>query len=107
MRTLFQTINAAYDDYEIEYRLHATRRIFQRNILEYDVEAVLRKGIIIEHYDEDLPFPSFLINGIAPTGGIPLHIVVALNEKERKLVVITVYRPDQKKWTNQFSRRIK
>jgi len=30
-----------------------------------------------------------------------------LNSIEKILVIITVYRPDPLKWTNQFSRRIK
>ena len=98
-------LNGNYADYEIEYRIHATRRMFQRNIHEDDVETVLRKGNVIAQYDDDLPFPSFLVNGIG-YGNAPLHVVVALNSVEKIMVIITVYRPDPLKWTEQFSRRI-
>lgn len=80
--------------------------IFQRNIYEDDVETVLKEGKIIEQYDDDFPLHSFLINGIGYEK-TPLHVVAALNSIERKLIIITVYKPDSLKWTNKFSRRIK
>jgi hypothetical protein len=92
--------------WEIEYRLHATRRMFQRNIHEDDVEAVLFSGKVIERYGEDFPFPSRLICGRTSTGG-PLHLVVALNHEEKTLIIITAYEPDPGKWGDGFSRRIK
>lgn len=36
---------------------------------------------------------------------MPLHAVIAVNELERKLVVITAYPPNPNKWENDFSRR--
>ena len=106
MEKLFQILNGNYADYEIEYRIHATRRMFQRNIHENDVETVLKEGKVIAQYDDDLPSPSFLINGIG-YGNRPLHVVVALNSIENILVIITAYRPDPIKWTKQFTRRVK
>ena len=66
----------------------------------------LKEGDIIEQYDDDFPFPSVLINGLG-AGNVPLHVVVAINSDELKLVIITVYKPDPLKWIDQFSRRIK
>lgn len=91
-------------NYEIEYRIHATRRMFQRDIHEDDVELILRNGIIIERYDDDFPLPSLLISGQALNR--PLHIVVGVNESERKLIIITAYKPDPDKWTDNFLRRL-
>ena len=106
MTTLYETLQQHFDDYQIDYRIHATRRMFQRDIHENDVERILKKGNIIEQYDDDFPFPSVLINGIS-VGNVPLHVVVAINSDELKLVIITVYKPHLLKWTDQFSRRIK
>ncbi len=92
-------------DYAIEYRVHATRRMFQRDILEDDVEFILRKGSIIERYDEDYPLPSLLLNGRV-SNGRQRHVVVAANSSERRLVIITTYEPDSLKWTDGFSRRL-
>ena len=71
-------------DYGIEYRIHATMRMFRRDIHENDVEYVLNNGDIIEQYDNDFPLPSLLINGRTPAGR-PLHIVAAINHVGRKL----------------------
>ncbi len=92
-------------EYDIEYRVHATRRMFERGIHEEDVELKLARGIIVEQYDEDFPLPSLLLNG--QTGdGRAIHVVVAVNDSERKLVIITAYVPDPLKWTEGFSRRV-
>lgn len=92
-------------EYDIEYRVHATRRMFERDMLEDDVELMLTRGTVIERYDQDLPLPSLLLNGEA-TSGRPMHVVVAVNSLERKLVIITAYEPDPLKWTDVFSRRV-
>ena len=91
--------------YDIEYRVHATRRMFERGIHEDDVELTLTRGTIIEKYEEDFPLPSLLLNGPARDGR-PIHVVVAVNDLERKLVIITAYVPDLLKWCEGFSRRI-
>nr|VFJ77483.1 MAG: protein of unknown function (DUF4258) [Candidatus Kentron sp. FW] len=91
-------------NYAIEYRIHATRRMFERNIDENDVERTLKQGEVIERYDEDFPLPSVLISG-RTTGGRPLHVVVGINTPERKFIIITVYEPDPPRWTKDFSRR--
>lgn len=79
--------------------------MFQRSIHEGEVESALFYGQVIERYIEDAPFPSVLINGRTSDGG-PLHVVVAMNHEEKRLIVITAYKPDPDKWTDNFSRRI-
>ena len=92
------------ENYKISYRLHATERMFAREISDKDVEYLLSHGEIIEHYDDDYPLPSLLINGYTAHKR-PLHLVVAINEQEKQLIVITVYEPNPIKWLNNFSRR--
>lgn len=98
-------IEGEFAEYEIEYRVHASRRMFQRDIVEEDVELILREGSIIEKYGEEFPLPSLLLNGQGSTGR-PLHIVVAVNSSERMLMIITAYEPDSAKWAEGFSRRL-
>jgi hypothetical protein len=91
--------------WDVQYRVHATKRMFQRNVDEEDVLGVLFNGDIIEQYEEDFPFPSLLINGYSGKGRC-LHIVVGIDISEKRLYIITVYEPDPKKWTDNFSRRL-
>jgi hypothetical protein len=106
MLTLPEMLKGHFDDYQIEYRIHATRRMFERDINEDDVEIVLEKGNVIERYDDDFPFPSVLINGTGSDNSY-LHVVAAINESERKVFVITTYKPTSLRWKNEFSGRIK
>jgi hypothetical protein len=94
------------NDYDIEYRIHAARRMFQRDIYEDEVENIIKNGEIIEQYDDDFPLPSMLINGMTPKMR-PLHMVLSVNYSEKKIIIITVYEPDSLKWTDNFSRRVK
>ncbi|NQU63346.1 MAG: DUF4258 domain-containing protein, partial [SAR324 cluster bacterium] len=97
MKHLPDILNRDFSDYHVEYRVHATKRMFQRSILPIDVETILYNGIIIEDYKDDFPLSSLLINGETQNRR-PLHLVVGVNEKESKLVIITVYEPDSDKW---------
>ena len=106
MLTLPEMLKGHFDDYQIEYRIHATRRMFERDINEDDVEIVLEKGNVIESYDDDFPFPSILINGTGSDKSF-LHVVAAINESERKLLVITTYKPNPLMWKNDFAGRKK
>ena len=75
-------------EYAIEYRVPATRRMFQRHIDPEEVAFILTHGQVIERYDEDFPLPSVLLNG-RTTANRSLHVVVGINADEQKLVIIT------------------
>lgn len=100
-----QTITYPIKELEIVYRIHATRRMFERNISEKDIAFVLDTGQVIESYENDTPFPSVLINGKDLTGQY-IHLVVAMDIAEKRLYIITAYRPDPTVWENDFNRRI-
>ncbi|MGA9100228.1 MAG: DUF4258 domain-containing protein [Methanotrichaceae archaeon] len=56
-------------------------------------------GEVIEEYWDDVPYPSILIYG-KTFNGDPVHSVWAYNKKNGWSVLITVYRPDPKRWIN-------
>ena len=84
------------------YRVHAIERMFQRDIDEYQVETVIEEGEIIESYEEDKPYPSFLVLGRVE--GIALHVVYAYDE-QGDAIVITAYKPSPLKWENDLKTR--
>ena len=61
-------------------------------------------GEVIETYIEDKPYPSCLIYGLTFSGD-PIHSVWAYNAKSQWAILITVYRPDPKRWVNWRKRR--
>lgn len=104
MATLKSLIGEDVSACEIEYRTHATRRMFQRGIFNEDVENVLAHGEVIEEYEEAPPFERLLING-RTCFGQPLHVAVVVDTSERRLSIITTYEPDRHRWTDNYSRR--
>jgi hypothetical protein len=106
MEKITDLIKGHLTEYDLEYRIHATRRMFQRNIHEDDIELVINTGNIIEKYDSDFPLPSVLLNG-KTSGNRPIHLVMGINNSENKLIIITAYEPDPIMWVDNYSRRIK
>lgn len=89
---------------KIIFRTHSIIRMFQRRVDEKDVRTVLETGEIIEAYPDDTPYPSRLMLGWL--GSRPLHVVAAENIAANETIVITVYEPEQNKWSHNFKRRI-
>jgi hypothetical protein len=89
---------------KIIFRTHAIIRMFQRRVDERDVRSILETGEVIEAYPDDTPYPSRLVLGWV--GNRPLHVVVADNSADNETIVITVYQPDQDKWSPNFRRRV-
>lgn len=85
------------------FRVHAIKRMFQRQISEEDVKHVLATGEVIERYPNDIPYPSKLLLG--QRGSRPLHVVAADNAEGDETIVVTVYEPDPQEWDAGFTRR--
>ena len=83
------------------YRVHAIERMFQRNISNADVEMCIEHGEVIESYEDDKPYPSFLVLKYIDTQ--PLHVVYAYDNKN--IIIITAYHPNKEKWQNDFKTR--
>ena len=88
---------------KLVFRVHALRRMFERQISPDDVRAVIGSGETIEDYPDDKPYPSRLVLGWR--GARPVHVVVAHNMSDNELIVITVYEPDAELWEFGFRRR--
>jgi hypothetical protein len=64
-----------------------------------------KNGKIIEAYPDDRPYPSFLALGFEEgEPDRPVHVVYA--ENGENMIVITVYRPDASKWSENFEERL-
>lgn len=103
MGTLRDFLEQDLDLYQIEYRVHATRRMFEREVFGEDVEEVLSEGEIIEQYDENLPLRHLLLNGRVARR--PLHVAIVVSLADKRITVITVYEPEGHRWTKNFSKR--
>ena len=87
----------------LTFRLHAIKRMFEREVAAEDIRHILMAGELIEDYPTDTPYPSCLVMGWCGTR--PLHIVVADNSAEDEQIIVTVYEPDLVRWEPDFKRR--
>lgn len=81
---------------------HARIRLIERNIKMQDVINCIETGEIIKQYEDDKPFPSCLILGMAIDNKY-LHVVVSMNNNYIHL--ITAYFPNLEQWEPDFKTR--
>ena len=68
--------------------------------LEFDeIYFSVMHGEVIENQPNDKPYPSCLVFGMNFKGE-PMHSVWTYNEENKWAALITVYRPDPKRWAN-------
>ncbi len=85
------------------FRLHAVRRMFEREISEIGIKNVLENGKVIQNYEDDIPYSSFLVLGWIDNR--PIHVVIAINTNEQETIVITAYEPNLHEWKPGFQKR--
>ena len=102
---IIKEILIAIETNKIRITDHADEEANQDNLSFEEIFYSVLNGDIIEDYSHDKPFPSCLICGKTFSGN-PVHSVWAYNRQNEWAVLITVYRPDPKRWVN-WRKRIK
>jgi hypothetical protein len=77
--------------------------MFERGIGIKDIRAALENGESIENYADSTSYPARLV--LTWRGRRPLHLVAADNLADDEVIVITGYRPDPTRWTEDFKWR--
>jgi hypothetical protein len=77
--------------------------MIQRNISEGEIVHTIKYGAIIKEYPDDTPFPSILL--LCWYGIRPLHVVIAIDNVEKILFIVTTYEPNSDEWEDNFRRR--
>ena len=94
--TISDIINAI-NNKNIRISNHADEEAQSDSLFFDDIINSIYNGEIIEKYPEDKPYPSCLI--LSHTlKGYPIHTVWGYNLENGWAVLITVYRPDPKRW---------
>ncbi len=89
---------------KVAFKKHSVLRMRQRAISVEEFKEAMAHAEIIQFYDDDRPFPSALVLGFT-TSGRPLHAVVALDEKNEQIWIITLYEPSVENWNAEFKER--
>ena len=96
------TIKRYLNNDKVFLTAHVNARMEERDIRISEVYKAIMNGEIIEQYEDDTPFPSCLIMGKADQDKV-LHVVVS--DEEEGSHVITTYRPNPDKWSEDFKTR--
>ena len=69
-----------------------------------ELKEAMSHAEIVEYYADDHPLPSALVLGFTSLGR-PFHAVVAMDQTDEMLWIITLYEPSAKMWGEQFKER--
>lgn len=83
---------------------HADEEAVADQLTMDDVFYSVLHGEVIEDYPEGRPYPSCLVFG-RTSNGLAVHTVWAYNPNSGWAVLITVYRPDPRRWIDWRERR--
>ena len=101
---IIEDIKNAIQNSRIKITDHADDEAEADGLTFDEIFFAVAHGEIIEHYPDDKPYPSCLINGFTFSGDA-VHSVWAFNNKSLWAVLITVYRPDPERWKTFRIRR--
>jgi len=87
----------------ILWTYHINMRMVNRFISRQMILESIENYEIIESYPEDKYLPSYLIYSRYQL--TVFHVLFAVDVENMNVRVITAYRPDPKKWSEDFKRR--
>lgn len=87
----------------IQFSGHAIMRMFQRALSKNAIRRIIVEGEVIADYPDDCPYPSHLLLGYF--GDEPIHIVVSQDKASGQCFIVTAYKPDRDKWSEDFRSR--
>ena len=96
-------IKRCFQQRKIGWTYHVNMRLGQRCITREQLFASIDTFQIIEEYQEDRFLPCYLL--FAELESRAVHIVVAVDEAEDNIRIVTAYEPDPHLWDASFKLR--
>jgi len=89
----------------VKWSTHATGEAAAEDLDQDQIIQALAAGEIIEDYPwQHRQLPDCLVLGWLPDG-LPVHACVGVDESNGRIFIITVYRPTEEKWENDWRTR--
>ena len=105
MSKTLQRILALVSNGEVRISDHGYDELAEDNIFARNIIDGVREAKVVENYP-DYPKGSSVLVLQKDQDGKPVHVVWGIpRHADSPAVVITAYRPDPYKWTNDFLRR--
>ena len=105
MSEIFEQIKSLVIKGEIRISNHGYDELTADNLSVRDVVSGMRGAVLLEDYPDFPKGPCVLVLEIDKDGE-PMHAVWGIPKRETgPAVLITAYRPDPARWTDDFRRR--
>ncbi len=104
---LLPKIQSLIAQHEVAVSSHGYDELAEDGILVKDVLDSIKSAIVLEDYPDFSKGPCVLV--LQQDGNSqPVHVVWGIAKgRESPAVLVTAYRPDPEKWTDDFTRRRK
>ena len=90
---------------QIKWSRHALAELASEPVSVVDVEVALEQAQVIEDYPHLYRYlPDCLILAFV-SAGWPIHCVIALNEPQDYVLIVTIYQPDVEEWEDDWKTR--
>jgi Domain of unknown function (DUF4258) len=98
-------IRSLVRDGDYQFSIHAEKEREADRISVLELKVALANCEVVEDYPDDPRGPSCLVLGFF--NDRPIHVVCAVKETPRELLLITVYDPSKRpdKWTDRYRKR--
>ncbi len=104
---MLEIVQKCINEDRILYTSHARYEMVAEEfgkIYDNEITEAVMNGEIIEIYEDDTPYPSYLLYGETDRSR-PIHVVFAYNKDEDMIIIITTYQPTKEKWVGYKVRR--
>ena len=103
-RSTFRLVQESIAAHRLRVSIHALHEAEDDRLTLAEIEVATSSGECIEDYPDDVRGASCLVLGRL-SDGAPVHALWGFDQPSRHAILITVYRPDPQRWSQDFRKR--
>ena len=107
MSEIFERVRRLIAQGDVNISNHGYDELADDDLLARDVLESVQEAAVIEEYPDYYKGPCVLVLQRTSTENEPIHVVWGIPKDENdRAVLVTAYRPDPDRWTDDYRRRV-